>query len=397
MSQFMQLGTFDLTDHIYGEIKPTGGSWKIKQDGATSLWTSARKDSPDGTSYTFTVVFGGDNAEDDASDFLLYCAPYGPDDPDFDEDVGADIALYIRTPDWFYTVWGVVVKPTAIGKQPLDYTQYMYDVTCYLYSPYSYARRPTNWTQASITSLPQTKTTSNRNGHIASAFDSLAITCTYHSAHVKNLVHSIGSTSLTITDEALSDEIWELKGNENTILETYEDLITSDTKFNQDTVGDGAWTSYYSCIYISSGQSFYYKLSGPNPAKYPVKMTAVIFSDNAANLLSVDVSSDGVTWETVLDDDDVQLNTSPTGGVEEIFSLAGTEYLTDVYIRFSCLATSPGSLILRSIKFEVERWVEYGAMPQIAAGSTATATVDATTGSEYCNISGNFYARRMFV
>jgi len=138
----MQLGTFDLTDRIYGEIKPTGGGWKIKQDGATSLWTSARKDSPDGTSYTFTVVFGGSTAEDDASDFLLYCAPYSPDDPDFDEDVGADIALHIRTPDWFYTVWGVVIKPTAIGKQPLDYTQYMYDVTCYLYSPYSDSAQP---------------------------------------------------------------------------------------------------------------------------------------------------------------------------------------------------------------------------------------------------------------
>jgi hypothetical protein len=395
MSQFMQLGTFDLTDRIYGEIKPTGGGWKIKQDGATSLWTSARKDSPDGTSYTFTVVFGGSTAEDDASDFLLYCAPYGPDDPDFDEDIGADIALYIRSADWYYTVWGVVIKPTAIGKQPLDYTQYMYDVTCYLYSPYSYSCQSASWVQAGITSLPQTKSVSNRNGHIASAFDSLAITCTYNSAHVKNLVHSIGSTSLTLATEALSDEIWELKGNENTILETYEDLITSDTKFLQDVTNPGTahyviGSPAYGWIEIATGEAPYYKLSGPNQARLPVKMSAAIYVNSLSDPMTVDISSDGQVWTTVLTHADLSLQDS----VVREFRLAGTEYMTDIYVRFNCIT---GPIYLGSVKFEVERWVEYGATPQIAAGATATATVDATTGSESIDISGKFYPRRHLI
>ncbi|MCK9569722.1 hypothetical protein M0R72_12335 [Candidatus Pacearchaeota archaeon] len=393
MAQFMQLGTFDLTDHIYGEIKPTGGGWKIKQDGATSLWTSARKDSPDGISYTFTVVFGGDTAEDDASDFLLYCAPYGPDDPDFDDDVGADIPLYIRTPDWFYTVWGVVLKPTALNKQVMDYTQYCYDVTCYLYSPYSYAFRPLTWLQSGITSLPVTKSISNRKGHIASAFDSLAVTCTYNSAHVKNLVHSIGSTSLTLATEALSDEIWELKGNENTLLERYEDPITSGTTHSRDVTGTSAYYDPWGCVVLSSGESFYYKLSGPNPARYPVKMTAAFWLNTSGDLCTVDVSSDAVSWTTVL----TQADFGVLDPVAHEYALSGTEYMTDIYIRFKCTTGSPVNVCLGSIKFEVDRWVEYGAVPQIAAGQSATATVDATTGSEYCNISGNFYARRFAI
>lgn len=396
MSMYLYLGTFDLTDHIYGEIKPTGGGWKIKQDGAVSLFTSARKDAPDGTSYTFTVVFGGDTAEDDASDFLLYCMPYGPDDPDFDEDVGADIPLYIRTSDWYYAVWGVVLKPTALNKQVMDYTQYCYDVTCYLYSPYSYAFRPLTWLQSGITSLPVTKSISNRKGHIASAFDSLAITCTYNSAHVKNLIHSMTSasgvvTSLTLADEALSDEIWELKGNENKILETYEDLITSGTKWGHDWTGSGAFDTDH--IELNTGESAYIILSGPNQVKKPIVMTADLSLDSggATGEATVDISSDGVSWETVLDQDDFE-----TGSAEYV--LSGTEYMTDVYVRITCTSGTSGKYVnIGSIKFEVERWVEYGAVPQIAAGQSATATVDATTGSEYCNISGNFYARRFAI
>jgi hypothetical protein len=340
-------------------------------------------------------VFGGSAAEDDASEFLAYCRPFDPDDPDFDEDIGADTALYLRTSDWFYRVWGVVVKPTAIGKAPLDYTQYVYDVTCYLYSPYSYARRPATWAQASITSLPVTKTVSNRNGHIASAFESLAVTCTYNSAHVKNLAHAItvGSTTTTLTlaTEALSDEVWELLGNDSKILETYEDLITSGTKWGHDWTGDGTFDTDH--IELNNAESAYIKLSGPNQILKPIVMTADLSLDSggATGQATIDISSDAVSWDTVLDQDDFQ-----SGSYEYV--LPGTEYMTDVYVRITCTSGTSGKYVnIGSIKFEVERWVEYGAVPQIAAGSSGTATVDATTGSEYCNIDGEFYTRRKFL
>lgn len=395
MSIYTYLGSFDLTDHIYGEMKPSGGGWKVKQDGAVSLSTSARKDTPEGFSYNFSVVFGGPTAEDDASEFLAYCRPFDPDDPDFDEDIGADTALYLRTSDWFYRVWGVVVKPTAIGKSPLDYTQYVYDVTCYLYSPYSYARRPATWAQASITSLPVTKTVSNRNGHIASAFENLAITCTYNSDHVHNLIHSMTvggiTTSLTLATEALSDEVWELLGNDSKILETYEDLITSGTKWGHDWTGSGTFDTDH--IELNNAESAYIKLSGPNQILKPIVMTADLSLDSggATGQATIDISSDAVSWETVLDQADFQ-----SGSYEYV--LPGTEYMTDVYVRITCTSGTSGKYVnIGSIKFEVERWVEYGAVPQIAAGSSGTATVDATTGSEYCNIDGEFYTRRKFL
>jgi hypothetical protein len=385
---YIKLGTFDLTGKVYDDIKFAGGFFDIKQDGATSLRTGARKGDPKGFSASFFVCFA---TEAEASAFMAYVAPYSPEDPDFDEEVGADTALYLRTSDWYYRAWGVVVKPTAIGKSPLDYTQYMYDVTCYLYSPYSYARRPSTWLQSGITSLPVTKSISNRNGHIASAFDSLAVTCAYNAAHVKNLVHSIGSTSLTIATEALSDEIWELKGNEYKILETYEDLITSGTKWGHDWTGSGTFDTDH--IELNNGQSAYIRLSGPNPILKPIVMTADLSLDSggATGQATIDISSDAVSWETVLDQDDFQ-----SGSYEYV--LSGTEYMTDVYVRITCTSGTSGKYVnIGSIKFDVERWVEYGAVPQIAAGSSGTATVDATTGSEYCNIDGEFYTRRKFL
>jgi hypothetical protein len=387
------LGTFDLTDHIYGEIKPTGGGWKVKQDGATNLWTSARKDSPEGISYTMSVVF--DDA-DEASDFVAYCMPYTPDHPDFDEDVGADIPLYIRTEDWYYAVWGVVLKPGTLNKQVLDYVQYLYDVTCYLYSPYSYADSPMVWSLTSVTSLPETKSISNLDGHIASAFESLAITCTYNSAHVKNLVHSIGSKSLTICDEALSGEVWEIRGNENKVIETYIDEVSAATTFNQDVTSGTPYTYLAGVpaigwVQLDAGDGPYYKLSGPNQATKPAKLTACIIQTGTCEIL---ISLDGVSWTEIFDESDFYPGSDPLAVNPVEFSLAGTEYGSDIYVKFHC---TTGNMFLGYIKFEVERWVEYGTVPQVPAGAIATATIDATTGSEYCDIEGDFYARRLFL
>ncbi len=398
MDMYNQLGTFDLTGKIYGEIKPTGGGWKVKQDNAITLFTGARKDSPEGTSVSFSVCFKN---EDEADQFLRYIAPYDPEDPDFDEDVGVDIPLYYRSTDWNLHLWGIVAKPVALNKTPMDFLQYCYDLVCYCYSPYSYARMPTTWALSGVTSLPVTAAIPNVEGHIASSFESLAITCTYNAAHVKNLVFSLTDsdsavTSLTLCDEALSDEIWELRGNENIILETYEDPIVSDVILYRDTtksISAGGFYAPWACMALVAGEYFYYKLSGPNQVRKPVKMTAEIYLTTASDLITVDISSDGVAWTTVL----TQADFGVQDFVEREYVLPGTESMTDAYVRFMCTVGSPVSVCLGSIKFEVERWVEYGVMPTVARGESATASIDATTGSEYCDIDGEFYARRKFL
>ena len=139
MSMYLKLGTQDLTGKVYDDIKQPGGYFDVKQDGAVSLRTGARKGDPKGAYASFFVCF---ETEALASAFLAYVAPYSPEDPDFDEEAGADIDLYLRTDDWKYKVWGVVTKPVAVGKRLLDYLQYCYEVVCYLYSPYSDAATP---------------------------------------------------------------------------------------------------------------------------------------------------------------------------------------------------------------------------------------------------------------
>lgn len=396
MSQFLKLGTIDLTDHVYGEIKTSGGGWKIKQDGAVSLATSARKDSPEGAYVSFDVVFG---SESEASRFLLYCSQNSPESSTFDEDVGVDQPLYIRSRDYYYRVWGIVAKPQPLNKSVLDYTQYSFDVTCYLYSPYSYSRLPYTWVQSGITSLPVTKAISNRNGHIPSSFESLAITCTYNSAHVKNLVLSNAKDgSLPICDEALSGEVWEVCGNENTILETYEDLIAANiTQFTQDVtnVGSCSFTTgdpAIGWVQIPASDAPYYKLSGPNPLRYPVKLTTSIIQDGAC---SIEISDDPAGgWTELFNEDDFYAGSDPNAVNPIEYILDGTEYMTDCYVRFRC---DSGNMWLGNIKFECERWVEHGAMPMVEAGDSDTYTIDATTGSEYVSIDGDFYVRRLFI
>lgn len=375
---YYYLGSQNLADKIYGDIDFSGGAWKIKQDGASSLITGARKDVPEGSRVKFMVCFG---VAADAAAFLAYCYTKSPENPDFDEVDGANIALYIRDSDWYYSVWGVVVTPVSLNKTPLDYLQYAYEVTCYLYSPYSVG--------ASVTIDGTPESLTNTTGHMASSPD-VSITCAYSGGHAEDLTVAIAdSVSLVLCDVALSSEVWRLIGNENRLLETYTDAIASSTNWDNDTTGDGTFDTDH--IELDDEEEAYYLLSGPHPARYPVKMTADLSLDSggADGLAYVEISADGSSWEVVLDQDDFE-----AGSAE--YYLAGTEFMTDIYVRFSCLSGTSGKYLnIGSIKFEVERWIEAGAVPTVAAGATKNLTVSATGGS--LTIAGTFRPRRMFV
>lgn len=377
--QYLILGTWDLTDKVYSQIDSSGMSWKIKQDGATSLRTGARKDTPEGGYIKFDVCFAD---EDEASDFVAYCHENGPSNPDFDEDEGVNIPLYIRTGDWYYPVWGINITPEPLNKSPLDYTQYLYKVTCYLYSPYSLADVPFEWV-ATNQALSETFLASNRLGHVATCFESLEVTCI---TRVTSLALSFGSTALTLCDQTLTGEVWELLGNQNRLLETYEDTITSVTKWNADTTGDGAYSG--GSIILNDDQEAYYVLAGPNRSAYPVKMTATLSLDSggADGLAYVEISADGTTWETALDQDDFV-----TGSHE--YTLPESDHLEDIYVRFSCRSGTSGKYLrIGAVKFEVERWVD--SVPTVGAATVATATL---SGTGTVTIDGKFHPRRLFV
>jgi hypothetical protein len=235
----------------------------------------------------------------------------------------------------------------------------------------------------------------NGLGHYDASFESLIITCAYDGGHVKalTLANTAGDSIILVT-EALTNEVWELRGNENKLLETYEDPIASATIFGHDAVGDGAWYAPLTCMYIVAGESFYYLLSSPHQVSIPIKMTAALWSDDAGNLVTVDISSDGVSWETVLDESDIQVNVA--GTAPEVFVLRGTEYMRNVYIRFSCLAPSPDSFVLGSIKFEVERWIELDAVPVVEPGDSSIFTLSCNeTYGDLVSIDGVFRPKRL--
>lgn len=377
MSIYQYLGTQNISGKVYGPIDSVGMGWKIKQDGATSLRTGARKDSPDGSALKFSVCFDTEAA---ASSFLAYLWTYSPDHPDFDEDLGANIALYMRASGWYYAVWGVVVRPATMNKSPMDYIQYCYDVICYLYSPYSFG--------ASQTINSASTNLANTTGHMSSSVD-VSITCAYAAAHAADLTVSIAdSETLILAAETLSSEVWRLIGDENRLLETYTDAITNSTIWDQDTVGDGTFDTDH--IELDDDEEAYYLLSGPHPARYPVKMTADLSLDSggADGLAYVEISPDAVAWETVLTQADFESGSSE-------YYLVGSEFMTDIYVRFSCLSgTSGKKLNIGSIKFEVERWIASGTVPQVAAGATKALTISATGGT--LTIAGTFKPRRMF-
>ena len=383
--QYQFLGTFDLRGHVYGSYRPTGMGTKVKQGGVRSRALSNNLDGIEGAVKSFSVCFGQEETEL-ANQFLIYTATYDPEDDDFDPDAGAEIELYIRDPEWYYKVWGVVVTREEINRGPMDYVQRMYNVDCYLYNKYSYHRVAQAWAVTSQ-ALTETLAVNNLLGHIPVSFESLAITCAYAgSAHVASLALSFGGDSQAICTAALTNEIWTLYGNEDRLTEVYEDTITAGTVWAQDWTGSGTFDTDH--IELDNGESAYIRLSGPNRLRIPVKMTADLSLDSggATGEATVSISEDGTTWYEVMDQDDFE-----SGSAE--YSLIGSDHMADCYVKLTCTSgTSGKKLNIGSIKFECDRWVAADG-PKVAKGATATATL---TGTGTVSINGVFRQMRRF-
>ena len=377
----IRLGDMDLLGLVYGPIETKGGYYKVRQDGATDLETGARLDpnGPEGAYTTFVVVFEN---EIEAARFVKYCCDKVSDQ--------TDLRLYIRSFNWYHKVWGVILKPVRIYEEPLDYYLYQYEVTCYLHSPYSYSRAPKVWSVGPA-DLPQTKEINNNDGFYDSGFDTLAVTCHYDSGLLEELALAIGSKTLRLTDKALTNEIWDLHGKENTLLETYEDTITSVTQWSHDTTGNGAYDT--GAIKLNNAESGYYILHGPNPIRYPVHMTADLSLDagGATGKAYVEISSDGLSWDEALDESDFE-----TGSYEYV--LGGSEFRIDLHVRFRCDSGTAGKYLrIGAVKFEVERWIESGGVPEVSAGETETATLSCKAGPDSATILGEFTRKRLFL
>lgn len=383
--QYQFLGDFDLRGHVYGEYKPGGFGLKIKQGGVKSRSLANNLDGIEGAVQSFYVAFGYDE-EELANQFLLYTAPYDPEDDDFDADVGADINLYVRDPDWYYRVWGVVVTPEAINKQPMDYVQKCFKVDCYLYNKYCYHRTVQEWIATSQT-LTETLSVNNLLGHVPVSFEELAVTCAYAgSAHVASLALNFGGASQAICTAANTNEVWTLYGNDDKLTQVYEDTIAAGTIWGQDWTGSGTFDTDH--IELNNGQSAYIRLSGPNRLRIPVKMTADLSLDSggATGEAKVYISEDATTWYEVLDQADFE-----SGSAE--YSLIGSDHMSDCYVKLYCNSGTSGKYLnVGSIKFECERWLEADG-PKVAAGSTATATL---TGTGTVSIDGTFRSMRRF-
>lgn len=354
---YIFLGTQDLRGKVYGEIKPSGGFWEVKQEGATNLRTGARLDSVKGCYWTFDVVF---TSQSSASEFAGYCASKQQD---------AAIPLYIRSSDWYYLVWGVVLKPGTIGKSPMDYIQYTYEVICYLYSPYAYKAAALTWSGSNV-SPPQTSAAIANSGHIGMAPYSLQVKCHYaSSAHVTNLYLRNLTTLkyLYLCYYALTDEIWTLYGQDNKLTEYYSDAISSITQFTQDTTRSGTLTYSDGAILFQNAAYAIYRLSGPNPTKYPVKMMADLSLDSggATGKAYIEVSSSASgPWTAVLDQSDF------VSGVYE-YTLQGTDYMTDIYVRIRNESGTSGKYLrLSSIIFSAERMIQSGTVPEVTADAS---------------------------
>lgn len=358
MSMYCFLGAQDLRGCVYGGFTPSGGFWEVKQDGATSLRTGARLDSVKGCYYTFDVVFSNERR---AAAFMLYCAGKQSD---------ADISLYIRSSKWYYKVWGVSVKPKPICKDgPMDYTQYMFEVTCYLYSPYAYSTAVRTWSGTNV-APPQYSANLANSGHIGMPPESLEVTCPCTAGlHVMNLRLTNLTTSalLYLFSYALTDEVWTLYGQENKLIEEYYDAIGSATQFEQDTVSSGTITYDDGEMLLENAAYAYYRLSGPHRSRYPVKMTADLSLDSGGvtGKAYVEVASSASgPWTIVLDEDDFEV-----GSYEYV--LSGTEYMTEIYVRIRNASGTTGKYLrLASIAFYVERYVPPDDIPSIAPGNS---------------------------
>jgi hypothetical protein len=352
------LGTQDLRGKVYGGFKPSGGFWEIKQDGATSLRTGARLDSVKGCYYTFDVIF---STQAQAADFMLYCAGKQED---------ANIALFIRSNAWYYKVWGVQVKPKPICQDsPMDYLYYMYEVICYLYSPYAYSAAPQKWDGTNVYPVQQSANLAN-SGHIGMPPEKLAVRCPYTSPlHVTNLrlVHYETSKYIYLCYYALTNEVWTLYGPDHLLIEQYTDAIASETQFKQDTVRSGTVSYSGGAMCFHDAAYAIYRLSGPNPTRVPVKMTATLSLDSggATGKAYVEIASSvSGPWTVVLDEDDF------VSGYQE-YVLQGTEYMTDIYVRFRNASGTTGKYLrLGDITFYAERAIQTGNVPEIETGAS---------------------------
>lgn len=383
MSMYIKLGSFDLTNAVYGGFQFFGGQWQIKQDGARSLKTGARKDVPVGAYGKFNVIFKSDA---EYSAFMAYIAG---------KDEDANIPLFVRTNNWYFKVWGVQVTQMPVASEnPMDFVLYGYTVTCYFYSPYTYSNNPTLWQPSSPSTLPQTSSSlPNVSGHYPVSVDDLILQCFYNAAHVKALTVAIGaSNTLTITDESLSDETFELLGNDNRLLETYEDIFSSGTKMGHDSDGDGVFDTDH--MKIDDDGSQIYILHGPLNVRYPVKMTANLALDagGASGLAYVDISPDGLAWKTVLTQDMFVAG-------DFVYYLNGSEYIQDVYVRFRCESGTAGKYLkIYHLKFEAERWIPSGYVPIISAGDSQPLVIDCDhAASEKISIDCTFRPIRLWV
>jgi len=256
-------------------------------------------------------------------------------------------------------------------------------------SGYSTATAQTQLQAVVVAVNPVTRSLANTSGHLASSPD-VAIACSYVAANPASLTVAIAdSESLILATQALSNGVWRMIGDENKIEETYVDMINAANNWDLDTVGDGTFDTDH--IELNNGQSAYYRLSGPHPTKKPVRMTADLSLDTggATGLAYVEISADAVSWEIALTQADFE-----SGATEYV--LPGTEFMTDIYVRFRCASGTSGKYLnIGSVMFEVERWIEDGATPIVAAGATKTMTVSATGGALV--VSGSFTPRQKFV
>jgi len=207
--QYIHLGSLDLAGKVWGGFSFSGGVWKVKTDGASTFKTGGRFDptGPDGFSCTFMVAF---STEQEASTFVAYCVANTHD---------AALAFYPRTSSWYFLVWGVALKQMPIDQDsPTDYNWYMYQVTLYFYSPFTYQATPDSWAVTNGT-LNLTHAITN-SGHYAAGFESLAVTCHRASSqNVHDLVFGNGTTNLTLfSGSCLVDELWTLLGNDNRLI-----------------------------------------------------------------------------------------------------------------------------------------------------------------------------------
>lgn len=119
--QKIQLGTFDLSAYTQS-IEFSGGNVGVDPAGL-SLRSASRKGKNTGFVVTLKILM--DSAAQ-ASALTAYCVDL------------EDVALYVRSADWYYLVSEVVLKSGKPAAGPMGYLVYPFSLECYCDSPYSY-------------------------------------------------------------------------------------------------------------------------------------------------------------------------------------------------------------------------------------------------------------------